>query len=126
MIGFAKAHRLTFACFAVLGLADLVLTLHLIRASGGQIYESNPVAGAWLNSYGSLGLALFKALAMTLIVLCAILLSWRRPRSGVLLLRFSCVVTAAVVLYSVALARHVTDKQQATATDSALVVVKQP
>lgn len=91
------------ALFAMLGLADLALTLALIHQSQGRVYESNPIAGAWLASYGSAGLALFKLLAMSVVGASALMVSRYRPRAGGRLLQLACGITGAVVCYSVML-----------------------
>lgn len=101
-----KLHPLILVCYGSLGIADLCLTLYLIRASGGSVYESNPIAGAWLTWYGSAGLAIYKMLAMVLFACCTILISLRRPNAGARLLKLGCGVTGAVVVYSVLLASH--------------------
>lgn len=98
-----KLHPLALVSYVVLGLADLGLTLYLLRVSGGRVYESNPLAGAWLSAYGSVGLAIFKALAMVLFAGCAALISLRHPQAGRRLLTAGCAITAGVVVYSVVL-----------------------
>ncbi len=93
-------HPRRLLVFVLLGIADLGLTWKLIHDGHGHVYESNPVAGAWLESYGWTGLAVFKALAMLLVGLSAVYVSWYRPRTGRRLLTFGCLVTGAVVVYS--------------------------
>lgn len=95
-----KLHPCRLAVFALLGVADLGLTWKLIHSGHGHVYESNPVAGAWLECYGWTGLAVFKTLAMLLVGLSAVYVSWHRPRTGRRLLTFGCLVTAGVVIYS--------------------------
>lgn len=95
-----KLHPGKLTLFGLLGLADLVLTWRLVRGGHGAVYESNPVAGAWLDSYGWPGLAVFKVLAMLLVGLSILYVSFHRPRIGGRLLMFGCVVTAGVVAYS--------------------------
>jgi hypothetical protein len=102
-----KVQPLALLCYATLGTADLVLTLYLIQRSGGRVYEGNPVAGAWLSSYGSIGLAAYKALAMVLFAGCVVLVSLRHPTTGKRLLRVACVVTGGVVVYSAFLVTEV-------------------
>jgi hypothetical protein len=86
--------------FLLLSLADLTMTWALIRAGLGQIYESNPVAAWCLRWQGWAGLALFKAVMVLISIALVAVISWRRPRTGGRVLALSCLVTAAVVLYS--------------------------
>lgn len=87
-------------CFAALGLADLALTFRLIEGGAGVVGEGNPVAAAWLDSFGWAGLILYKAdLVLSVGLLCAYV-SVRRRRLAVAALRFGCAATACVVLYS--------------------------
>jgi Domain of unknown function (DUF5658) len=102
-----KVHPLALLCYLTLGLADLGLTLYLVKGSNGRVYEGNPVASAWLTSYGSLGLAAYKALAMTLFAGCVMLVSLRHPQTGKRLLRVACVITGGVVVYSAFLATSI-------------------
>jgi hypothetical protein len=86
--------------FALLNATDFGLTWYLLRAGGGEVYESNPVAAWWLGHYGWLGLAGFKAATMALAAGLGVLVFVRRPQVGHRLLGFSCAALAAVVLYS--------------------------
>ncbi len=91
-------------CFyALLSVTDLALTWLLINTGQGVIYESNPIADAWLSQYGWLGLACFKALCAGLVIVLSLLIALRLPRAGSGILTFACVATAAVNLYSLAL-----------------------
>jgi hypothetical protein len=100
MLGAARLHYRKLLVFGILSVLDLLLTWRLVQASGGQIYESNPVASAWLSTYGWQGLIVFKACMVMLIGLVVILISLHRPDYGGRILIFACSVTAAVVLYS--------------------------
>jgi hypothetical protein len=86
--------------FALLNLADFGLTWYLLRAGGGAVYESNPVAAWWLGRYGWLGLAGFKAAAVALAAGLGVIVFLRRPQAGHRVLGFGCAALAAVVLYS--------------------------
>lgn len=86
--------------FVFLSLCDLMLTGMVIRYSDGRIYESNPIAGAWLADYGWQGLVIFKVLGLGLVAFTSVFVSLRRPRAGTRLLTFACVVVGLVVLYS--------------------------
>jgi hypothetical protein len=86
--------------FALLNLSDLGLTWYLLRAGGGAVYESNPVAAWWLGHFGWVGLAGFKAATMALTAGLGVLIFLRRPAAGHRVLGFGCAALAAVVLYS--------------------------
>jgi hypothetical protein len=86
--------------FALLNTADLGLTWYLLRAGGGTVYESNPVAAWWLGRYGWVGLAGFKAAMMAVTAGLGVFIFFRRPRTGHRVLTFGCAALAAVVLYS--------------------------
>src|SRR5437879_6238677 len=90
--------------FGTLSFLDLALTYHLLQRGGGHVYESNPVANAWLSNYGWAGLALFKLLTMGLVIVVAVVLSARRPRAANSILTFACSTVALVVVYSCSLA----------------------
>src|SRR5262249_26671570 len=100
MLGAARLHYRKLLAYFILSVLDLLLTWRLVQASGGQIYESNPVASAWLSTYGWQGLIVFKASMVMLIGLVVLLISLHRPDYGGRILIFACSVTAAVVLYS--------------------------
>jgi hypothetical protein len=91
-------HKLLF--FAALSAADLVMTWYLVDRSGGDVYESNPVANAWLTAYGWVGLVAFKAAMVLLITSIILVISLYRPKTGGRLLGFACLVTGLVVGYS--------------------------
>jgi hypothetical protein len=88
------------ALYVTLSFLDLVLTGVVLRYSNGRIYESNPIAGAWLEDYGWRGLVTFKVLMLLLVSLVSIFVSTRNPRAGTRLLTFACLVVGLVVLYS--------------------------
>jgi hypothetical protein len=95
----ATFHPKKLAVFAALSLADLVLTYQLLQQNGG-IYESNPIANAWLVSYGWAGLVVFKLIAITVLVSVAGVLSLRQPRLAGEVITFACVAVGGVVIYS--------------------------
>lgn len=92
--------------FVVLSLCDLVLTGLVIRYSDGRIYESNPIAGAWLADYGWQGLVIFKVLGLGLVAMTSVYVSVQRPQTGARLLTFACIVVGLVVVYSWYLLMH--------------------
>jgi hypothetical protein len=93
-------HPRTHLLFLLLSLADLGLTWVLIRHGLGFVYEGNPVAAWCLGCQGWAGLAVFKAVMVLTCSGLSAAISRRRPCTGGRVLAVSCVVTAAVVLYS--------------------------
>lgn len=92
------------ALFALLSLADLLLTWLLLSRPGTAAYEANPVARWWLTQFGWSGLAAFKAATVLAVFAAAAALASRsHPRAAAGLLWFGCGVVAAVVLYSASL-----------------------
>src|SRR5207244_1773783 len=94
-------HPVRLTLYAVLSAADLGLTYALIRQGEGEVYESNPIAEAWLSSYGWAGLAVFKLLIVLIVAAMATFISLTRPRTGGHVLSFACLAVAAVVGYSI-------------------------
>ncbi len=120
-----KLHLGKLSIFAALSVADLFMTYQLVQASDGEVYyESNPVADAWLSSYGWVGLSIYKALAVLLVIMCAVYVSFHRPRLGGRLLLFACLATGAVVGYSYCLAREPRFSQEITSNDKDIVAHK--
>jgi hypothetical protein len=91
--------------FVLLSVADLALTCWLLRRSGGQAYEANPVAAWWLARHGAVGLACFKAAAVLLVLGLAALIARYRPRVGGCILTLGCASLVVVILYSAVLSR---------------------
>src|SRR4051794_8336733 len=89
--------------FVLLSLADLSLTWWLVDRSGGQVYESNPLASWWLRSYGWFGLAGFKVGEVFLVLGLAVVIAHSRVRAGARILEFACTTLGFLVLYSVSL-----------------------
>jgi hypothetical protein len=94
-----------FLTFTVLSFADLVLTWALLQLSGGNIYETNPIANAWLTQYGWMGLILFKSLTVLLFTTTCVLVFHYRPRKAALVINTGCLIVGTVVLYSLFLLR---------------------
>jgi hypothetical protein len=74
-----RLHTLRLGLFGVLSFLDLGLTYRLIKAGGGAVYESNPIANEWLQRFGWMGLAAFKIMAMSIVAVAAIYISTSRP-----------------------------------------------
>jgi hypothetical protein len=103
--------------FVVLSLADLFLTWKLIHLSDGLVFESNPVAGWWLDTWGWGGMTAFK-LGMILVVgALAGGLAYLRPRTSELILVFACGAQSAVVLDSVFLTRWIDEQRTGLTAD---------
>lgn len=101
--------RLRFAIglFLALSVADFMLTWLLLNRSSGIAYESNPIAAWFLDNSGWIGLAMFKALIVLFVIVAAIRLEQRRPRSAGSVLAFGCASLVAVVGYSAVLLQEV-------------------
>jgi hypothetical protein len=93
-------HPFRLLLFTFLSLADLCLTYALIQDGDGQVYESNPIAAAWLSSYGWSGLILFKLVIIAIVGTVAAFVSVSHPRAGGRILTFACLAVAVVVAYS--------------------------
>ena len=91
--------------FASLSAADLCITGSLLQHGGGTFYEGNPIADAWLHHYGWVGLVIYKAIAMSIVIGACAFISLSHPRAGGLVLVFACTMVAAVVVYSCSLSR---------------------
>jgi hypothetical protein len=94
--------------FVALSFADLYLTRELLVRGHGQVYESNPIAEAWLSRYGLDGLVFFKMGALSVVAGVAVFLSTYRPRAGRWLLNFACLIVGSVALYSCLLMSRLT------------------
>jgi hypothetical protein len=100
-------HPAKLGLYVVLSILDLCLTYRLLHANGGHVYESNPIANAWLNRYGWAGLTMFKIASMVLVASTTMCISLRHPRAGGGILAFACSALAIVVLYSFSLINYV-------------------
>ena len=107
----------TFTLFLLLSAADLVLTWVLLRNDLGQCYESNPLAGWVLASFGWGGLVAFKAAAVVLVGGLALLISRSRPRAAGRVLTFACSAVALVLVYSASLLGFLASPRNAEAKE---------
>ena len=98
-----RVYLAALVAFAALSATDFAQTYALIHAGGGSVYESNPVADAWLERYGWMELAAFKAGAVLALVGSVALLVGRSRRAAVGVAGFGCAALLAVTLYSRAL-----------------------
>jgi hypothetical protein len=90
--------------FTFLSVVDLGLTLQLLSAGNGTVYESNPLAHWFLTRYGWAGLAVFKAALVAVVLFLSVAISLSHPRAARTVLSFACVALVPVVIYSSALA----------------------
>jgi hypothetical protein len=86
--------------YVTLSFADLYLTYSLVQRNHGIVYEFNPIANAWLASYGWAGLATFKITAVLLVGGLVAYISVYRPLVANRVLGFACCAVAFVVVYS--------------------------
>ncbi len=105
MASVSSLHPGKLVLFTSLSAADLCITGSLLQQDGSSFYEGNPIANAWLNAYGWVGLIVFKAMAISIVIGASALISLSRPKVGGLVLLFACSVVAGVVLYSCSLSR---------------------
>jgi Domain of unknown function (DUF5658) len=111
-MGVTRFHPGKFLLYSVLSVADLALTFFLVTHGRGHIYEGNPIANAWLSSFGWSGLILYKALTMSLLAGTLFFLSlYNRTRVAGRVLVFACLALSAVVGYSANIAYAVRAQQ---------------
>jgi len=91
------------AVFALLSVADFLLTWLLARVSEDCLMEANPLAAWVLEHYGWLGLGLYKAFLVGLVLTLCLVIARRRPGTGRLVCAVGCNSLAVVVCYSLAL-----------------------
>lgn len=88
------------AVFVALSVTDFAQTYALILDHGGVVYESNPVAGPWLERYGWSGLAAYKVGAVVVVALVVLLLARQNRRAATGVGLVGCAAVLAVTLYS--------------------------
>ena len=86
--------------FLLLSIADLVVTCTLLNASP-HFYESNPLPNWFFKRWNIAGMAFFKFATVAFVVIISEFVERRRAGSGKFVLILGCVVTAAVVGYSI-------------------------
>ena len=85
--------------YAVLSVADWMLTFSLLRAHPGAV-ESNPLAAACLEQHGWRGLALFKLGGVAAFAAAVALIIRRRPAVAAGVVAFGCGALLWVTTYS--------------------------
>lgn len=88
--------------FLLLSIADLVVTYWLLSVSP-NFYESNPIANWFFKNWNIAGMTVFKFSVVALVVIISEFVERRRNGFGKFVLIFGCLVTAAVVAYSIRL-----------------------
>lgn len=88
--------------FLLLSIADLVITYYLLNLSP-DFYESNPIANWFFKNWNIAGMTFFKFGVVAFVITIAEIVERKRPGSGKFVLFLGCVVTAAVVVYSIRL-----------------------
>ena len=89
--------------FVLLSLGDLLLTWWLLEHSGRVVCEANPIADWWLERFGWLGLAGFKASMVLFVIVLTSVISRHRPHAARRILGFGCTILALVALHGFAL-----------------------
>jgi hypothetical protein len=85
--------------YAILSIADLILTFNLLRVNRAA-YESNPIAARCLEQFGWGGLTAYKAGAVLIFISATALIARRRPTVGAGVVTFGCAVLFSVTTYS--------------------------
>jgi hypothetical protein len=97
----AKTYTLAaLIVFAILGAVDFIQTYTLVQRSGGQVYESNPLAATWLKDYGWYGLAVFKAGTTLVVATIVLILRRKKPRVAAVIATTAFLSVLAVAIYS--------------------------
>jgi hypothetical protein len=91
---------LALGLYVTLSAVDFVFTFALIRLSDGMVYESNPIAAAFLDRHGWLGLAAFKLAGVLVFVVAVSMVMVRKRWVGAAVAAFGCGVLISVVSYS--------------------------
>ena len=92
--------------FILVNFLDFAMTYWMLmhRELGlGNFYESNPVAGFFLNHWGVKGLLLFKMAVVAFVCVIAQIVATKREASARFLLVVGTIVVSAVVIYSLRL-----------------------
>jgi hypothetical protein len=108
--------------FGLLSVTDLLLTGWLLQRPEQSVYEANPLASGVLALWGWPGMVALKLAAVLLACGLGVFLFRRRPRAGLGVFVFGCVITGAVVLWSGCLALALeTDPSNACSAEDRLL-----
>jgi hypothetical protein len=100
----ARACLTAAVLFGLLSVTDLLLTGWLLQRPEQSVYEANPLASGVLALWGWPGMVALKLAAVLVACGVGVFLYQRRPRAGLGVFVFGCVITGAVVLWSGCLA----------------------
>jgi len=117
-----RVFSLSIVVLLLLNAADFAVTWFLCQDTG-DVYEANPVAAWWLQCFGWLGLAGFKAALVLAVVGIAVLLIRHRPRAAWVVLGLGCAAATFAVLAGARLAYSAEDRgrELADVTDDEVV-----
>jgi hypothetical protein len=88
--------------YAAASTLDVVFTYLLLYGDGPWVFvESNPVANFFLATGGFLGMVVYKALLVALVVINCRVIARHRPETALKVIRFAQVAVGAVLAYSV-------------------------
>ena len=87
--------------FVLVNLMDIVMTNTLL--STGSFYESNPIAEHVLQSWGMLGMVVFKLIVVAAVLMITNIIATRKVKTARRLLYAGVMIVGAVVTYSVGL-----------------------
>jgi Domain of unknown function (DUF5658) len=86
--------------FSILSGCDLLFTWLLLQWPEGKFQESNPLAAAWLQSYGWSGLIIYKAVMATSFLLASLYIAHSQPRKADRMVNAGCLLIGCVLAYS--------------------------
>ena len=89
--------------FVLASLADLALTIYLIRHPSSSFYESNPIASWVLFTWGISGMTIYKLSLVSLVCLIAYIIAFERRDIAQKLMSSASLIVSCVVLYSLVL-----------------------
>lgn len=109
--------------FVLLSFLDLCLTWLLIEQNEGRIFESNPIANAWLAQFGWSGLLLFKLAAMTVVIGAVTIIARYHRVKAALILLFACLTLGGVAFHSKHLLDHPPHRSDVIGEEPLMVIV---
>ena len=84
--------------FVTVNLMDIFMTSMLLQT--GAFYESNPIAGYVVGTWGLMGMAVFKLILVAFVLMICNIIAFKRLRTAKLLLQFGTAIVGSVVIYS--------------------------